>query len=214
MDSNASIVGYVVLIVLFMTGFWYVSDVSPSLDMGVETNVTETETFSERADWLNSSVTSGYSGNCETTDDGKLSVSRNDRCEWNSTRYNTSEYPEATPLFFDYVSDWNNGDVNLTVRTYNSSGVINQSSSYDLVNDSYTERLSSDFENKSVDSVQVQLVLDDNGKPDIPTVSEYDLDVQTDRYTDTRGLDNEDAEILTMIVFLVAGVLVAGQYLG
>lgn len=205
--------GFVVFVSLFFVGFWYVSSTAAGFEMTTEVNITETTEFKQTSNWLNSSKHS-FTSDCEEEDNSTLYVNAGNSCTWTSENYSIGSNSTGQPYQFSYIADPEEGDIELTVTTY-ENGTKEEDYTYMINQGTNTIDLEKNFSDADIDNVSVEIYLNENNKIDRlePSLEEYTLQTFDTNKTTQQGLTEEDTYIFTMIVFLMSGIIIMARFL-
>lgn len=210
MNNRSYLASFGIFMAIFFLSFWYVSTSTADFGMGVDVNISSSEYFEVKEDWLQPEVSSSYSSECETTEDNQSLFVDQGVCDWSSIKYNTSGI-DGEPKTFYYAAENQDGNISATIASYNSTGWLKETESFDLQDN--TTRRNLTWGSEDVSEIEINLSLDDkNSNDQLPEVEQYELEVTEQEYESTEGLTSEDTQYLALFVFLISGLLVAVNF--
>lgn len=209
-NKSGGLLGLILFMGLFFTGFWYVSSAAHDMDMTINETIAPTNSTSVTENWTSDNYSRTYSGGCQqTSDNGTLFVAPGDSCTWTSNYYNVSNDSLGLPATFSYIGDAASGELEATITTYDKNQAEVESQTYVLDSGARELDIQNDFNTTPVYYLDVSLLLDENNQNEdhAPAVDEYTLEWYEEKRVEKVGLTDRGAEMLTIIVFVSVGIL-------
>lgn len=196
----------ILFISLFFLGFWYVSDTASNSSFGINTTLNNTTTIEQDRNWL-TAENSKDNGTYLVEDGDDLYIESGENDTWVSVDYDMSNYTYGTTFQFEYFADPSSGTIDATIRSYNSTDDLIRTSQVALTEDYEEVEFTKEYQDTEYIDVKLDFNETANNQNKNPRIKQYHLTVFIDDYSEKVGLNEDNFYLMTMIVFLLTGLL-------